>query len=58
MYIQQLADKSRIYLILYIDDMLIARSDQPNIKKLKQKIHNKFLMKELREARHILGMTI
>ena len=56
MYAQQLADESRIYLILYVDDMLIAGSNQAEIGKLKQSLHDKFAMKELRQARHILGM--
>ena len=58
MYIWQLADECRIYLILYIDDMLIARSNQAEIGKLKWSLHDKFAMKELRQARHILGMRI
>ena len=35
MYIRQLADESQIYLILYVDDMLIAGSNQEEIGKLK-----------------------
>ena len=58
MYIRQLADESRIYLILYVDDMLIARSNQAEIGKLKRSLHDKFAMKELEQARHILGMRI
>ena len=34
MHIRQLADKSWIYMILYVDDMLIAESDEAEIKKL------------------------
>ena len=56
MFTRQLADESRINLILYVDDMLIAGSNQVEIGKLKQSLHNKFAMKELRQARHILGM--
>ena len=58
MYTRQLADESRIYLILYVDDMLIARSNQAEIGKLKRSLHDKFAMKELGQARHILGMRI
>ena len=58
MYTRQLADESRIYLILYVDDMLIAGSNQAEIGKLKRSLHDKFAMKELRQARHILGMQI
>ena len=38
--------------------MLIARSNQVEIGKLKRSLHNKFAMKELEQARHILGMRI
>ena len=58
MYVRQLADESRIYLILYVDDMLIAGSNQAEIGKLKWSLHAKFAMKELGQARHILGMRI
>ena len=58
MYSRQLADVSWIHLILYVDDMLIAGSNQAEIGKLKRSLHDKFAMKELRQARHILGMQI
>ena len=58
MYIWQVADEFRIYLILYVDDMLIASSDRAEIGKLKRQLHEKFSMKELGDARHILGMRI
>ena len=58
MYTRQLVDESRIYLILYVDDMLIVGSNQVEIGKLKQSLHDKFVMKELGQARHILGMRI
>ena len=51
-------EKSRIYLILYVDDMLIAGNDRAAIAELKEKLHEKFSMKELGDARHILGMRI
>ena len=50
MYIQQLAYESRIYLILYVDDMLIVGSNQIEIRRLNQSLHDKFLMKEIRQA--------
>ena len=59
MYTRKLADESRIYLILYVNDMLIAiRSNQTKIGKLKRSLHDKFAMKELGQARHILGVRI
>ena len=53
-----LADESRIYLILYVVNVLLAGTDKAEIEKLKQKLHENFLMKELGDNRHILGMTI
>ena len=49
-------EKSRIYLFLYVDNMLIAGKDIAAIAELKRKLHEKFSMKELGDARHILGM--
>ena len=45
-------------MILYVDDMLIVDSDKAEIKKLMRSLHEKNSMKELGEARHILGMQI
>ena len=45
-----------IYLILYVDDMLIAARNKVHIQKLKAQIKRKFDMKNLREAKKILGV--
>ena len=58
MYVRQLANKSRICVILYVDDMLMARSNQAEIGKLTRILHAKIAIKELRKAGHILGMRI
>ena len=58
MYARQLADEFRIYLILYVDDMLIAGSNKAEIRKLKRNLCDKFTLKELGQARHIVGMRI
>ena len=50
--------KSRIYLILYVDDMLIAGKNRALIEELKQRLHEKFSIKGLGDAPHILGMRI
>ena len=55
-YVKRGNDKSEIYLILYVDDMLIVGKDRAAIVELKRKLHEKFSMQELRDARHILGM--
>ena len=58
MYSRQLTDESQIHLILYVNNMLIVGRNQAEIGKLKWSIHDKFSMKELRQARHILGIWI
>ncbi|KAH9684870.1 Integrase catalytic domain-containing protein [Citrus sinensis] len=47
-----------IYLLLYVDDMLIACSEREEIKALKQLLNSEFDMKDLGPARKILGMKI
>ncbi|PKI75297.1 hypothetical protein CRG98_004337 [Punica granatum] len=57
-YLQRLVDGSFIYLLLYVDDMLIAAKDKSKISMLKAKLHSEFEMKDLRVAKKILGMEI
>ena len=45
-----------LYLILYVDDMLIAAKSCKDINALKIKLHQTFDMKDLGDANHILGM--
>ena len=47
-----------IYLLLYVDDTLIACHDMEEINHLKKLLSRKFEMKELGEAKRILGMDI
>jgi hypothetical protein len=49
---------STIYLLLYVDDMLIAAKDKKEIEKLKAQLNNEFEMKDLGAAKKILGMEI
>ena len=57
-YLHKLQDKSYIYLLLYVDDMLIASKSQDEINKLKAQLSKEFEMKDLGEAKKILGMEI
>ena len=57
-YLRKLRDGSYIYLLLYVDDMLIASKDQGEIEKLKSHLSREFEMKDLGEAKKILGMEI
>ncbi|KAH9791940.1 CCHC-type domain-containing protein [Citrus sinensis] len=47
-----------IYLLLYIDDMLVACKDREEIDKLKVLLNSEFEMKDLGYAKKILGMEI
>ena len=45
-----------IYLLLYVDDMLIASKSRYAIDKLKKDLSSEFEMKDLGEAKKVLGM--
>ena len=57
-YFRKLANGSFIYLLLYVDDILIASSDIVEINKLKVLLKGKFEMKDLGAAKKILRMKI
>ena len=47
-----------IYLLLYVDDMLVACKSKAEIEALKQLLNSEFDMKDLGQAKKILGMEI
>ena len=51
-------DNCYIILLLYVNDMLIARSNMIEIKKLKKQLSKEFAMKDLGAAKQILRMRI
>ena len=53
-YFLRLHDDSFIYLLLYVDDMLIASKNVKEIEKLKTKLNQEFEMKDLGETKKIL----
>ena len=57
-YHNSLEGGSRIYLVLYVDDMLIAAQNKSDIQKLKGCLSAEFDMKDLGAARKILGVEI
>ncbi|KAL5768311.1 hypothetical protein ACOSQ2_015094 [Xanthoceras sorbifolium] len=57
-YFRKTDDGSFVYLLLYVDDMLIAAKKLSDIDKLKKQLKNEFEMKDLGAAKKILGMEI
>jgi len=58
-YFHKLPNGEYIYLLLYVDDMLIASNkNKLSIDKLKVQLSCELKMKDLGEARRILGMKI
>ena len=47
-----------VFLILYIDDILLIENDIPIMQPIKTWLSNKFFMKDLDEASYILGIKI
>ena len=47
-----------IYLIVYVDDIVIIGSDQDSIQKLKQHLFNHFQTKDLGKLKYFLGIEI
>ena len=56
-YFKRLDNGSYINLLLYVDDMLVARSNMQQINELKQKLARSFSMKDLGAAKKILVMS-
>ncbi|GFS33516.1 hypothetical protein Acr_00g0028940 [Actinidia rufa] len=57
-YFHKQHDGSMIYLLLYVDDMLIASMSKVEIYRLKSQLSQEFEIKDLGEAKIILGMEI
>ena len=57
-YFRKLQERAFIYLLLYVDDILIAFKSKDEIKKLKTQLNQEFEMKDLGEAKKILGIEI
>jgi hypothetical protein len=57
-YLKHFPNGSFVYLLLYIDDMLIASHDKSLIVELKAQLSHEFDMKDLGPAKKILGMEI
>ena len=58
MCISKLVGDCLIYLVLYVDDMLLIRNDKETIQVVKTRLSSKFYMKDIGVANFILGMEI
>ena len=47
-----------LFLVLYVDDILLIGNNIPIMQSVKTWLSNKFFMKDLREASYILGIKI
>jgi Reverse transcriptase (RNA-dependent DNA polymerase) len=57
-YFKRLANEKFLILLLYVDDILIAGQDAQMIDMLKKEMSKSFNMKDMGQARQILGMQI
>jgi hypothetical protein len=57
-YVKSLDDDSFIFLLLYVDDMVIAAKSIMEVNNLKVLLSREFDMKDLGPAKKILGMEI
>ena len=57
-YHKELFDGSFIYLLLYVDDMLIAYKNTSKINRLKTQLQGEFEIKDLGVVNKMLGMEI
>ena len=57
-YYNKLPTREYIYLLLYVDDMLIASWSRSAIDALNRDLSSEFEMKDLGEAKKVLGMEI
>jgi len=57
-YMMRRNEKVILYLLLYVDDILMASSDIQEIHKLKKKLNDELEMKDLGNAKRILDMDI
>ena len=54
----KISGRKYIFLVLYVDDILLAANDTDLLIETKQLLFSHFDMKGLREASYVLGMQI
>ena len=58
LYYNKLLGGEYIYVLLYVDDMVIASKSRSAIDKLKKDLSSEFEMKDLSEAKKVLGIGL
>lgn len=54
----KVTEVSKVFVLIYVDDLLLAGSDEAEITKIKILVNQNFKMKDLGCVRHFLGMLI
>uniref|UniRef100_A0A1J3IYK5 Retrovirus-related Pol polyprotein from transposon TNT 1-94 n=1 Tax=Noccaea caerulescens TaxID=107243 RepID=A0A1J3IYK5_NOCCA len=57
-YMRNIHNEKAVYLLLYVDDILIASGSMSEIRSVKDSLSSKFEMKDMGKASRILGMDI
>ncbi|KZV48074.1 hypothetical protein F511_12624 [Dorcoceras hygrometricum] len=57
-YVKNMGTESQVYLMLYVDDMLIASKDRRELDRIKGLLGTEFEMKDMGAASRILGIDI
>jgi len=57
-YYNKLPGREYFYLLLYVDDILIAVKSRSAIDKLKKDLSSEFEMKDMSKEKEVLGMEI
>jgi hypothetical protein len=55
---KKVSESAVVFLVLYVDDILLIGNDIPMLKVVKSSLRNSFSMKDLGEAAYILGINI
>ena len=55
---KKISGSTVVFLILYVDDILLIKNDIPIMQSIKTWLSNKFFIKDLDEASYILGIKI
>jgi hypothetical protein len=58
LFIKQSGEDKGSFILLYVDDMIILALTQGDVQIIKDLIKSEFSIKDLGEAKHVLGMTI